>query len=301
MNQNELDGLVALKLVAEKRNFTAAATELGISPPAISKIIKLLEHRLGVALLSRTTRSTSLTEAGERFLNQVAPAVEQIVAAAKDLGTYTARPAGLLRLNLPKFCYASYLAPLIASFLSDYPDVSVELFFEDIASDVVDKGFDAGIRDSDILAKDMAAIKLFGPIRFVIVGAPRYLKTAGRPRHPKDLLQHNCIRVRVGDDWIYDKWEFQQKGKAFQVQVKGSLILNDAILALNAASDGLGLMYVTADVAHDKVASGKLEIVLSQFAPTSEGYYLYYPRRSQVQPKLRAFIEHLKNANRLSP
>jgi DNA-binding transcriptional LysR family regulator len=147
----------------------------------------------------------------------------------------------------------------------------------------------------------MVAIKLFGPIRFVIVGAPKYFNKWGRPKHPKELLSHNCIRIRVDDDWIYDKWEFQQKGKAVQVQVKGSLILNDATLALNAASDGLGLMYVTEDVAQEKIQSGKLEIVLNQFAPTSDGYYLYYPRRSQVQPKLRAFIEHLKKESGSSP
>jgi DNA-binding transcriptional LysR family regulator len=171
----------------------------------------------------------------------------------------------------------------------------VEVFFEDVASDVVEKGFDAGVRDSDILAKDMVALKLFGPIRFVVVGSPKYLNKMGRPKHPHDLLSHNCLRVRVDDDWIYDKWEFEQKGKAFQVHIKGSLILNDTVQALNAATDGLGLMYVTEDFAKDKISAGKLEIVLNQFAPTSEGYYLYYPRRSQVQPKLRAFIDHIKN------
>ena len=294
MDKNELDGLLALKLVADKRSFTAAAEELAISPPAISKMIKQLESRLGVALLSRTTRSTSLTEAGERFLNQAGGALDQILVALKDVGTYASKPSGLLRLNLPLFSYTPYLARIIASFLAKYPDVSIELFFEDAASDVVEKGFDAGIRDSDILAKDMVAIKLFGPIRFVIVGAPQYFVKMGRPRHPKDLLSHNCLRVRVDDDWIYDKWEFEQKGKAFHVQIKGSLIVNDAIQALNAASDGIGLMYVTEDVAKDKLASGTLEIVLNQFAPTSDGYYLYYPRRAQVQPKLRAFIEHIK-------
>jgi DNA-binding transcriptional LysR family regulator len=215
MDQHALDGLVALRLVAEKRSFTAAADELGISPPAISKIIKLLERRLGIALLSRTTRSTSLTEAGDRFLDQVAPALEQIAAAMKDLGSYAAKPSGLLRLNLPMFSYVPYLAPRIAGFLSQFPEVSVELFFEDVASDVIEKGFDAGIRDSDILAKDMVAIKLFGPIRFVVVGAPKYFKKKVRPRHPKELLAHNCIRVRVEDDWIYDRWEFQTKGKGF--------------------------------------------------------------------------------------
>ncbi len=240
MNKDQLDGLLALKLVADKRNFTAAAEELGISPPAISKMIKQLESRLGVALLSRTTRSTSLTEAGERFLNQAGAALDQILAALKDVGAYASKPSGLLRLNLPLFSYPSYLAAMITSFLSKYPDVSIELFFEDAASDVVEKGFDAGIRDSDILAKDMVAIKLFGPIRFVIVGAPKYFKQMGRPKHPNDLLSHNCLRVRVDDDWIYDKWEFEQKGKAFHVQIKGSLIVNDAVQALNAASDGVG-------------------------------------------------------------
>jgi DNA-binding transcriptional LysR family regulator len=297
MNQNALDGLLALRLVADKRNFTAAAEELGISPPAISKTIKLLERRLGVALLSRTTRSTSLTEAGERFLNQAGPAMDQILAAMKDLATYASKPSGLLRLNLPLFSYASYLAPRIASFLRQYPEVSVELFFEDAATDVIEQGFDAGIRDSDILAKDMVAIKLFGPIRFVIVGAPKYFKTKGRPKHPRELLSHDCIRVRVDAGWIYDRWEFEQKGKPFQVQVKGSLLLNDATLALNAAGDGLGLMYVTEDVAREMIASGKLEIVLGQYAPTSDGYFLYYPRRSQVQPKLRALIDHLQQEN----
>ena len=297
MNKDQLDGLLALKLVADKRNFTAAAEELGISPPAISKMIKQLESRLGVALLSRTTRSTSLTEAGERFLNQAGAALDQILAALKEVGAYASKPSGLLRLNLPLFSYPSYLAAMITSFLSKYPDVSIELFFEDAASDVVEKGFDAGIRDSDILAKDMVAIKLFGPIRFVIVGAPKYFKKMGRPKHPNDLLSHNCLRVRVDDDWIYDKWEFEQKGKAFHVQIKGSLIVNDAVQALNAASDGVGLMYVTEDVARGKLVSGKLEMVLDQFAPTSDGYYLYYPRRAQVQPKLRAFIDHLKAEN----
>src|SRR5688572_16354372 len=145
MDKNELDGLLALKLVADKRSFTAAAEELAISPPAISKMIKQLESRVGVALLSRTTRSTSPTEAGERFLNQAGAALDQVLAALKDVSAYASKPSGLLRLNLPLFSYPTYLAPIIASFLRKYPDVSVELFFEDAASDVVEKGFDAGI------------------------------------------------------------------------------------------------------------------------------------------------------------
>lgn len=298
MNKNELDGLVALKLVAEKRNFTSAAEELGVSPSAISKMIRLLETRLGVTLLNRTTRSTSVTEAGEQFLSQAGPALEQIFAALKNVSAYASKPSGLLRLNIPLFSYAPYIEPLIASFLAKYPEVSVEIFFEDVASDVVEKGFDAGVRDSDILAKDMVAIKLFGPIRFIVVGSPKYLKKMGRPKHPQDLLGHNCIRVRVDDDWIYEHWEFEEDGKAFQVHVKGSLLLNDTIHALNAACNSLGLMYVTEDFAKDKISSGKLEVVLNEFAPSSEGYFLYYPRRNQMQPKLRAFIDHIKESKK---
>lgn len=295
MNANMLDGLVALKLVAEKRNFTAAADELGISPPAISKMIKVLEKRMGVALLSRTTRSTSRTEAGEQFLEKVAPAIDQIVIAMRELGLYATKPSGLLRLNLPKFSYAPNFRALVAGFVKHHPEVTVELFFEDSATDVIAKGFDAGVRDSDILAKDMVAIKLFGPIRFVIVGAPKYLERRGRPNLPKDLLGHDCIRVRVDNDWIYDKWEFESKGKVIQVQVRGSLILNDPTLALAAASDGLGLLYTTEDVVREHIAARKLEIVLNAYAASSQGYYLYFPHRSQAQPKLRAFIDHVQN------
>ena len=297
MNKNVLDGLVALKLVAEKSNFTAAAEELGISPSAISKMIKLLEKRLGVALLSRTTRSTSVTEAGAQFLSQAGPALDQIFSALKDVNAYASKPSGLLRLNIPLFSYATCLEPIIGSFLKKYPDVSVEVFFEESASDVVGKGFDAGVRDSDILAKDMVAMKLLGPIRFVVIGSPKYFKKMGRPKHPQDLLSHNCIRVRVDGDWIYEDWEFEEKAKAIQVHVKGSLLLNDTIQAFNAACNGVGLMYVTEDFAREKIASGKVEVVLRDFAPTSDGYFLYFPRRSQVQPKLRAFIDHVKEYN----
>lgn len=293
MDKNQLDGLLALKIVADKRNFSAAAAELGVSAPAISKMIKQLEARLGVAMLSRTTRSTSLTEAGEKFLSQAGPALEQILNAINEIGSYSAKPSGLLRINTLKMIYPAFLAPIIASFIKKYPEISVEVFFEDQASDVVEQGFDAGIRLSDILAKDMVAVKLMGPARFVIAGSPKYLKQAGRPKHPKDLLSHNCIRVRAGS-WIYDKWEFEQKGKALQVQVKGSLILNDSIMALKAAEDGLGLTYIDQSAIRGKLQSGKLEIVLDSFAAVSTGYYLYYPQRSQVQPKLRAFIDHIK-------
>jgi DNA-binding transcriptional LysR family regulator len=298
MDKNQLDGLLALKLVADKRNFTAAAQALRVSPSAISKMIRQLETRLGVTLLTRTTRTTSLTEAGERFLSQAGPGLELILAAMEDAGSLADKPAGRLRLNAPQMIYPNFLKGVVSSFSKKYPDVSVEIFLENAATDVFERGFDAGIRVSDILAKDMVALKLFGPIRWVVAGAPEYLDTFGRPKHPKDLLSHNCICGGAGNR-VYDRWEFESKGKAFEVQVKGSLILNDLLLALDATLDGVGLIYSTEDLILDKVEAGSLEIVLSEYAPTSAGYYLYYPQRSQVHPKLRAFIEHVREYRRL--
>jgi DNA-binding transcriptional LysR family regulator len=297
MDKNQLDGLLALKLVADKRNFTAAAQALRVSPSAISKMLRQLETRLGVTLLTRTTRTTSLTEAGERFLSQAGPALELILAAMEDAGSLAEKPAGRLRLNAPQMIYPNFLKEVVSSFSKKYPDVSVEIFFENAATDVFERGFDAGIRVSDILAKDMVALKLFGPIRWVVAGAPGYFDQFGRPKHPKDLLSHNCICVGVGNR-VYDGWEFESKGKAFEVQVRGSLILNNSLLALDAALDGVGLVYSTEDLIIDKVEAGSLEIVLSEYAPTSTGYYLYYPQRSQVHPKLRAFIEHVRKYRR---
>lgn len=297
MYNDQLNGLLALKTVAGTRNFTAAAKLLRVSPSAISQTIKQLEQRLGIALLSRTTRSTSITEAGERFLNQAGPALDQILSALENLGTYAEKPSGLLRLNLPRQAYPFYLAPLVSSFIKKHPEITVELFFEDQQSDVFNKGFDAGIRLSDILAKDVVAVKLFGPVRFVTAASPSYLDRMGRPKHPKDLLLHNCIRPRLGTG-LYERWEYEHKGKEFQVQVKGSLIINDSLLMLDAAADGTGVIYSTEDAIQDKVSSGKLEIVLNQFACTSTGFYLYYPKRSQVLPKLRAFIDHIQIENK---
>jgi len=185
----------------------------------------------------------------------------------------------------------------VTSFLKKYPDITIELYFEDQTSDVVGNGFDAGIRLSDILAKDMVALKLFGPVRFVTAASPDYLNKIGRPKHPQDLLTHNCICPRLGAG-IYDKWEFEHKGKEFQVQVNGSLILNDSMLNLEAAKEGAGIIYTFEDAIKDEIRSGKLEIVLKSYACVSEGFYLYYPKRSQVLPKLRAFIDHIKSRHK---
>jgi DNA-binding transcriptional LysR family regulator len=297
MNKDDLNGLLVLKLVAEKRSFRAAADELSVSPAAVSKMIGQVERRLRVALLSRTTRSTSLTEAGARFLEQAGPALDQVLVAIKGVGSYVQKPGGLLRINLPRATYHSRIDRIIETFAEKYPEITVELYFEDESSDVVESGFDAGIRHSDILAKDMIALKLFGPIRFVVVGSKQYLAKRGRPKVPKDLLAHDCIRLRFGATSIYDRWEFENRGRDIQVHVNGPLIINDPLLGIEAAVGGRGLTYTVDNAVEELVKAGRLEEVLAPYAPESAGYYLYFPQRSQTQPKLRAFVEHVRSRN----
>lgn len=294
MNSDQLSGLMALKAVAEKENFTLGAELLGISPSAISQAIRQLEKRLGVALLSRTTRSTKLTEAGERFLQEAGPALDQIITAMNNVGTFAEKPSGTLRLNLPRIVYPNILEPMVLSFAKKYPEITVELYFEDELSDIVSGGFDAGIRLTELTAKDMVAFKIFGPIKHVVVGSPKYFKNNPRPKNPKDLLSHNCICFRFGKASIYDRWEFEHKGTESQVQVKGSIISNDSFAMLNAALNGIGLAYYIEETIKDELKSGKLEIVLDSYASKGDGFYLYFPKRSQVMPKLRAFIEHVQ-------
>lgn len=298
MNKDDLDGLLALKLVADKRNFRAAADELGISAAAISKMIKQVESRLGVALLARTTRSTHLTEAGERFLNQAGPALDEIQAAIKGIGNYVQKASGVLKISLPRSTFSPFIQPILSGFSKKYPDIILDLNFADQVEDVVESGFDAGIRHSDILAKDMIAVRISGPIRFVVVGSKKYLDKMGRPKAPKDLLSHNCILFRFGNRSVYNRWEFEKKGQDLQVHVKGPLIMNDPLLLIEAAESGMGLIYTLEDSVRGQLNSGKLEKVLDQFAPSSMGYYLYYPQKAQSQPKLKAFVDYIKEETR---
>ncbi len=249
-----------------------------------------------VTLLTRTTRTVSLTEAGKKFLNETSQAIEQILVAQELVQSHAARPSGVLRLNVPEVVYPAYLAPVIKRFTEKHPEVEVDVYSDNQMTNIFESGFDAGIRHSEILAKDMVALKLFGPIRFVTVASPSYLNRAGRPKHPKELLSHNCIRIRfgLGED-IYDNWEFEHKGKEFEVKVSGSLTLNHSMLIRHAAIEGAGVIYTVYDLIEDDLRSKKLELILEDFQAKSPGYYLYYPKKSQVSPKLRAFIDHLKS------
>lgn len=295
MNKDQLDGLIAFRAVAETQSFSRAAEALNISHSAVSQIIKGLEERIGTTLITRTTRSISLTEAGEKFLSTLSPAMDQILGAFDDVASFSSKPSGTLKLNLLRSPYVSHFEKLILSFMKKYPEICVELHFQEMSVDVVKGGFDAGIRLSDILAKDMVAIKLMGPIKWVVACSPKYLKDKTLPKHPRELLAHNCIRFQFEPNRLYDKWEFEKKGQELQVQVKGTLVMNDALLMKSAAINGAGFIYTEESSIEPELKTGKLVTVLDDFSASSAGYYLYFPKSSQVLPKLRAFIDHVKD------
>lgn len=299
MDKDQFDGLIALKIVAQERSFTSAAEQLNISPPAISKMISQLEKKMGVSLLTRTTRSVSLSEAGKIFLNEAGPAMDQIINAQNNAKSFSKKASGTLRLNMPGVLYPYYLSEYIKSFLIKYPEVTIDIYSDDQAGDIFEKGFDAGIRTDDIIAKDLTAFKLFGPIKFITIASPEYLKQMGTPKHPKDLLNHNCIRHRFGSgNNIYEKWEFEEKKKEFVVNIHGNIILNSSEAIKHATLSGLGIAYTELGNVAAEIKQKKLKQILDKYHTEVAGYYLYYPNRKQVSPTLRAFIEHIKEVKR---
>jgi DNA-binding transcriptional LysR family regulator len=294
VRQGALDGVEAFLSVAQHRSFRRAAAQLGVTPSAISQAVRALEARIGAALFIRTTRSVGLTEAGERFLSRAKPAFEELVAAsgvARELGQ---RPAGLLRLAVPRAVVPILLEPLIASFCQVYPEVQVEIAASEELVDLAANGFDAGIRLGQLIAADMIAVRLTKPFRFIVVGSPAYLARSGRPETPDDLRRHACLRLRRSNGAL-GLWSFNDNDRAIEIAVSGPLIANDFPTMLGAAVEGVGLAQVPAPIATGAVTAGKLVRVLEQFAPMTPGVFLYYPGHRQLMPKLRAFIDHVKS------
>jgi DNA-binding transcriptional LysR family regulator len=293
VRQGALDGVEAFLRVAQHRSFRKAATELAVTPSAISQAVRALEARIGAALFIRTTRSVGLTEAGERFLSRAKPAFEELVAAsqvARDLGQ---RPTGLLRLTAPS-AVMPHLLDLIASFSRACPEVEVEIAASADLVDVAAEGFDAGIRLGQFIEADMIAVRLTPPFPLAVVGSPDYLRGRQRPQRIDDLRNHACLRVRRSNGSIAP-WSFVKGNEAVDVVVSGPFIANDIPTVLGAAVDGLGLAQVPAPIAAGAVDAGKLESMLDAFAPKSPGVFLYYPGSRQMMPKLRAFIDHVKS------
>src|SRR6516162_7605979 len=293
VRRGALDGVEAFLSVAEHRSFRRAAAELGVTPSAISQAVRALETRVGAALFVRTTRSVGLTEAGERFLSRAKPAFAELVAAsevARDLGQ---RPTGLLRLSVPRAVVPILLEPLIASFCQAYPEIELEIAASEKLIDLAAEGFDAGIRLGQFIAADMVAVRLTPPFPFVVVGSLDYLARHGRPERVDELRHHACLRMRRSNGSIAP-WSFVNGNRTVEAIVSGPLIAHDYPALLGAAIEGVGLAQVPGPVARAPIADGRLQPLLTPFAATTPGVFLYYPGRRQVLPKLRAFIEHVK-------
>lgn len=288
-----LDGVEAFLSVAQHRSFRRAATELGVTPSAISQAIRALEARVGAVLFLRTTRSVGLTEAGERFFARARPAFEELIAAsgaARELGQ---RPAGLLRLTVPRSVVPILLEPIIASFCREFPQIEVELAASEELVDLAAGGFDAGIRMGQFIAPDMVAVRLTKPLPFVIVASQAYLARRGRPERLEDLREHACLRLRRSNGAVA-AWSLNDNGRPIEIAVSGPFIANDFPTMLGAAVEGVGLAQVPGPLATDAMRTGKLVPVLEQFVPMTPGVFLYYPGHRQILPKLRAFIDHVK-------
>ncbi len=294
VRQGALDGVEAFLSVAQHRSFRRAAAELGVTPSAISQAVRALETRVGAVLFIRTTRSVGLTEAGQRFLSRAKPAFEELVAASEVARELGQRPAGLLRLSVPRAVVPILLEPLIASFCQAYPEVEVEIAASEELIDLAAEGFDAGIRLGQFIAADMVAVRLTKPFRFIIVGSPAYLARSGRPERPDDLRQHACLRLRRSNGALA-LWSLNDNGRLIEIAVSGPLIANDFPTMLGAAIEGVGLAQVPEPIAAGAVTAGKLVRVLGPFASMAPGVFLYYPGHRQIMPKLRAFIDHVKN------
>jgi DNA-binding transcriptional LysR family regulator len=294
VRQGALDGVEVFLSVAQHRSFRRAAAELGVTPSAVSQTVRVLEARIGAALFIRTTRSVGLTEAGERFLSHAKPAFDELVAASEVARGFGQRPAGLLRLSVPRAVVPILLEPLIASFCKAYPEVEVEIAASKELIDLAVEGFDAGIRLGQFIAADMVAVPLTPPFRLVVVGSPAYFAGHSRPTLIDDLRQHACLRWRRSDGALAP-WSFNDDGRAIEIVVSGPFIAHDFPTMLGAAVEGVGLAQLPEPMAAEGLRAGKLVHVLEPFAPVVPGVFLYYPSRRQIMPKLRAFIDHVKN------
>jgi DNA-binding transcriptional LysR family regulator len=296
--RDDLSGLTALLSVAEKRSFTAAAAELRVTPSAVSQSIRALEERVGVRLLQRTTRKVGLTEAGSRFINRLVPAMQGVRQAFDALGELRDRPAGVLRLNIPRLGYEQVLAPKLPAFLATYPDIDLDISIDDGFVDIIEQGFDAGLRIGEMVEREMVAVRVTGDLRMTVVGAPAYFAEHGKPKHPRELHAHDCINYRRRTLGVVYRWEFTDGGKDFEVAVNGRLLLNDGDILVSAALDGLGLAYVIESTVREHVAAKRLVRVLDPFCTPFPGFFLYYPSRTHLAPKLQALVNTLKLTSR---
>jgi len=294
MRQNFND-LAAFVAVANARSFTKAAAELGISPSALSQTMRQLEERLGYRLLTRTTRSVSTTEAGERLFVSVAPRFEEIDAELEVLGEMRDRPAGLVRITCSEFAAETIVWPKLKRVLPDYPDITLELFIEHGFTDIAAERFDAGVRLGESVAKDMIAVRISADGRLIPVATPTYFETHPLPETPQDLVQHQCINLRLATQGGLYAWEFEKDGRPVRVRVDGPIIFNSIKPMVDAALSNFGIAFVPQDSVDHHVRAGRLVQVLQDWCPPIPGFHLYYPSRRHNSPAFQIILEALRH------
>jgi DNA-binding transcriptional LysR family regulator len=294
MQRRNLSDLLAFLAVGKERSFTKAAAKLGVSQSALSHTIRELEERLGVRLLTRTTRSVAPTNAGERLLGTLGPSVEEIEAELASLSELRASPAGTIRITAGEHAAETVLWPALASTLPKYPDIKVELIIDYGLTDIVSERYDAGVRIGEQIAKDMIAVRIGPNMRMAVVGAPSYFAKHQRPKRPQDLMAHTCINLRLPTYGSVYAWEFAKNGREMKVHVQGQLTFNNLALRLKAVLAGCGLAYLPEDHVQTHISEGRLIRVLADWCPKFSGYHLYYPSRRQATPAFGIIVDALR-------
>jgi DNA-binding transcriptional LysR family regulator len=294
MPRENLDDLLAFLAVARDRSFTKAAAKLAVSRSALSHTLRGLEARLGLRLLTRTTRSVSVTSAGERLLHAVGHRIDEIEAELEALSELREKPAGTIRISAHEHPLNTVLLPRLSRFLPQYPDINVEVTIDYGLTDIVAQRFDAGVRSGGQVAKDMIAVRIGPDLRMSVVGAPTYFNKRSVPKRPQDLTAHSCINLRLPTHGGLYAWEFEKGRRELRVRVEGQLVLNGTTPMLNAAVAGLGLAYVPEDVAQPYVNTGALKRVLEDWCEPYSGYHLYYPSRRQSSPAFALLVDALR-------
>ncbi len=294
MNAAPFAQIQAFLAVARHRSFAGAARELGVTRSAVSQAVRQLEDQLRITLLVRTTRSVSLTDPGRRLVEGAGPAVGQVLATLTEVSAQPGETVGRVRLSVPRVALPYVLAPVLPRFRERHPRIEVEVAVEDRLVDIVAEGYDAGVRLTEIIQRDMVQVRLTDAFRFVVVGAPGYLERHGVPDRPEDLLRHECITFRSQTTSALYAWELERGRKNYRLPVRGGVVTNDALLSASLAAEGLGLAYTPEPAAMEHLRSGRLQRVLEAYAPTVPGFFLYFPSRSQRSAPLRLFIEAAK-------
>jgi DNA-binding transcriptional LysR family regulator len=295
MSRENYNDLQAFLMVAQRRSFTKAAAQLGVSPSALSHSMRGLEERLGIRLLTRTTRSVSATEAGERLLRNLGPHFEEVEAELAALSELRQKPSGTIRITAGDHAAVMLLWPKLSRVLEKHPDVKVEINIEGGLIDIAAQRFDAGVRLGEQVANDMVSVRIGPDLRFAVVGTKSYFAKRAPPKTPQDLVAHSCINLRLPTHGGLWPWEFERNGRELKVRVDGQLTFNNIFQVRDAALAGFGLAYIPEDIARPYVAKGQLLWVLDEWSPPWSGYHLYYPSRRQASPALALIVETLRH------